>query len=629
MKKSKLFVLAIIVVLSAIILCSCKTGTGNGKYDFGNEGDTEILSDLKEYHVIRGDLCTDTEKEALVKFRETVMKNLGITLVAVTDWIGEGQQEQEKEILIGKTNREESISAMEGLGYHDFVIRLDGTKLVIAGGSGTATMEAVDYFISNYIDVLRSTFSYPKGNGYRYVRTYTVDSLTIDGTDISEYRLYSTDSDVDISDVQAALSDSLVGVRLEIDEEPKTNQKYIVFDNSSMKVDSYSVSLDENGNLIVSGSYKTFEKAKEYFKKAFFEELASSQGKKPNFTNAENVTKELSVNKPYTKYELISKLDSLSGKNSIAVGETLHGSQSMPSYTFEVYREATGKNPAVIGVDLGERGLQLSELSSVDWSRAICEVTDFARSGGIVSVMVGLENPSGKWELSGGKSSGTLGGDKEWNELFTEGTELNLKLREELSNCAVFFEALADNGVNVLWSPISDRNASSCWYAPTQGNEEHIKKLWIYIYRFFETLGIDNLVWVYTPSLTRSTASAIASYPGNEYTDYIGGNIMVKTKSDFETALSTYSALLGKTEKKSAIIRFGLLSDGTLIADTKEAQASLFGSANLLSEVRKLYAKGSFSLLITDYGTSSLEWLGDGVGFVSEKDIITLDNIDE
>ena len=248
-------VLCALFAAAMLLLTSCSLiNDDKGRYDFEDEESGEakavVLSDLSEYTIIRGDLCSDEEKKALVAFRDTVNKNLGVNLSALTDWVGEGQEEREKEILIGDTNRKESINAREGLGYNDFVIKKIGSKLVIAGGSGISTIAAVDYFIENYIDIYQSTLSYPE-KGYLYKQTYLVSSVTIDGKPISEYRLYTSDPEIDLTGVQKALSDTAIGAHLEIAETVSTAYNYIVFDRTGLVATEYGTKLADDGNLYI------------------------------------------------------------------------------------------------------------------------------------------------------------------------------------------------------------------------------------------------------------------------------------------------------------------------------------------------------------------------------------------
>ena len=58
-----------------------------------------------------------------------------------------GLATSKREILVGNTNRTETVKALAGLGPMDYTIRVDGAKIVIAGGSSFATVNAVNAFI--------------------------------------------------------------------------------------------------------------------------------------------------------------------------------------------------------------------------------------------------------------------------------------------------------------------------------------------------------------------------------------------------------------------------------------------------------------------------------------------------
>lgn len=62
-----------------------------------------------------------------------------------TDWVKKDAEAVfgDYEILLGATNRPESIALSEGLGRYDYRIKIEGEKLVIAGGSDVAIATAV------------------------------------------------------------------------------------------------------------------------------------------------------------------------------------------------------------------------------------------------------------------------------------------------------------------------------------------------------------------------------------------------------------------------------------------------------------------------------------------------------
>ena len=628
-----IFKYTICAAMAMLMLClsACSPSDGKGKYEFDDEGKENkgiILSDIAEYTVVRGDLCSDEEKQALVTFRQTVMKNLGITLPALTDWIGKGQEEREKEILIGETNRKESIELMAGLGYNDFAIKKIGTKLVIVGGSGSATIDAVEYFIENYVDIYQATLSYPK-EGYKYTRDYLISSISIDGTPITEFKLYATDPDINLTEIQTALSDSVAGAYVEIAEEVNHYEKYIIFDCTGLNAAEYGTRLGDDGNLYVYGSYSSFDEAVKYFIGPYFEELALAKNTKDiDITWHDDKSKGYEKKQIYSREALLALLSQIyEDRDSVILGETVSGSQAMPSYTINNFYEATGKFPAIIGIDLAGYGLQLSEIDPIDLSRAVCELVEYAREGGIITATAHFENPTGNWIL-GDKSRGVLGGAEKWQELLKDGTELNTKFKSKIELYGTFLKVLSDNGIPVIWRPLHNMNTDSFWYGIAQGGEkasaEDQKQLWIYIYEYFSSIGLNNLIWAYSPAA--GGEDVMYAYPGDEYVDIVGCSWATKDKKEIKGDSKPYLSLTEKSGKLGAITEFGLASGSELLASTREEQKTRFSGADIVSLLASLRSEGyKFSYLLLKNGTSSITWLGEGEVLVNDEMILTLE----
>ncbi len=630
----KRLTVAVAMLLFGFLLCSCSfVDVGGGRFEFDDERDPKkgvVLSDLSEYFIVRGDLCSDEEKEALVLLRDTVRKNLDINLTVITDWLDKDQKPNQKEILIGETNRSESKRAAEGLAYNDFVIEMVGEKLVIAGGSGTATLEAVKYFVENHIDIYNAVLTYPK-EGYKYVREMTVGQVTVDGTPISEYKLYLEAGEADLSAIQKALSETVMGEKLEIAESLSTHSKYIIFNGTSFEASKYGTRLDDNGNLYVYGSYFTFDTAVEYFCGGYFDELVRGKGMKDiDITWHDDKTKTAFSFDTYSKEELLALLAEVyADPDRVIVGEETGGGQAMPSYTLENYKEATGKYPAMVGIDLSVYGLDLSELSPEDWSRAICELTEYASRGGIISVTSHFKNPTGNWPYFG-ECYGDLGGEEGWRELLKEGSNLNQKFKEELTVNAAFLDALKDNGVTVLWNPLHESNGSEFWFSAVEQDgdkisADYLKQLWIYIYDYFKAVGLNNLVWVYSPA-TDGALDAMYGYPGDDYVDIVGCNWVHNGDSEAELQ-KPHSLLISESGKIGAINRFGIKNGGKLYSQVLDQQKEIFNSLDLLEELKELSKKGMrFGYFMTYSGTGSVRRLGYGKEFVSDDMIMTLED---
>jgi len=102
-----------------------------------------------------------------------------------TDWVKKGEEAVfgEYEILLGATNRPESIALSEGLGRYDYRIKAEGEKLVIAGGSDVALANAV-------AELIRGGALTEGKDGITLSRDYT---LSFDGAESREAYIENPD----------------------------------------------------------------------------------------------------------------------------------------------------------------------------------------------------------------------------------------------------------------------------------------------------------------------------------------------------------------------------------------------------------------------------------------------------
>lgn len=152
MKKCKLtLLLALTVILSA---CTNDAGDATPPEAPGTSEPPAVTEETAVrldagYTVIRPDQGTSTEIDAAVLvYREASER--GLKLGIDVDWFNEarGEQPSELEILVGLTNRPESIAAHAQLeSEYDYTVRAVGRKIVIVGGCGMATLRAAEYFV--------------------------------------------------------------------------------------------------------------------------------------------------------------------------------------------------------------------------------------------------------------------------------------------------------------------------------------------------------------------------------------------------------------------------------------------------------------------------------------------------
>ncbi len=104
------------------------------------------------YQIIRPDEGSDSEKQAGIDLKKSLKTLTGAEFSLSSDFLMPNQTLDDlaevPEILIGATNRPESIAAREGLTVNDYVIRVIGSKIVIAGGCDLMTKRAIEEFLS-------------------------------------------------------------------------------------------------------------------------------------------------------------------------------------------------------------------------------------------------------------------------------------------------------------------------------------------------------------------------------------------------------------------------------------------------------------------------------------------------
>ncbi len=613
MKKISLILAAIMLVVIAL-LGSCGSGESGG---------------LDGYVIVRGEGVDAASLKNAIKDRS------GAELAVLNSWIGAGQKEQDKEILIGDTGRAESTAALEGIRTGDYVIKQVGDKIVIVGGNAKSTAAAIEYFNKNFLAADGNSINIP-AEGYEVRGEYVFDQLSIGGVPASEFKFYNAGSIVKGDSAFEWFADSVVGATMETAKEMKDGEHYIIFDDSSFNAHEYEVNV-ENGNLVIRGSYNTARMALEFFKVNYIPTIAEKNGKTYNITEADNqwvVTKELDI---YTKDQLYKALEEVYNDDTrFIVGEESDKLTTAFTTRDKFYKE-NGKYPAMIGQDLACYGLDLRDQDKSFWSKAICEYVDFAAQGGVITFSSHWRNPTGNFEHEWADCRGELGHEEVWSELLTEGTELNAEFMEQINTDGLFLKALRDNGVPVIWRPLHEMNGSFFWWCIEQEDGyvldgSYYVKLWKYVYNHYtENLGLDNLLWEYAPNKTngRNYQDVLYCYPGDDYCDmvsldwYLGGDYNLNDDGkSFERLLT-----LGKITNLS---EFGI-SD-SLETEDPENQERVFSAMNLLEDVifRMIDEDGyKMGYLLTWTGRDTIGQMMRGDKFMNSGYIVDLTQMKE
>lgn len=113
-----------------------------------------------------------------------------------------------------------------------------------------------------------------------------------------------------------------------------------------------------------------------------------------------------------------------------------------------------------------------------------------------------------------------------------EGTWENKVFTEDLKNAAAYLNLLRDADIPVLWRPFHEAAGGWFWWGKDAAS---FKSLWIAMFNYFKTEGLDNLIWVWT-----TEGNDADWYPGDQYVDIVGRDVYNKETAD---CVSEYTSI--------------------------------------------------------------------------------------
>ena len=155
-----------------------------------------------DYLMVRPDEAETDEITAFKLLSRGLESACGFKLNMTTDFKKKSEPvvPNEFEILLGQTNRNESVAALESLSYYDWTYSVVSENvIVICGGSPESTITAVEHFLADLFGYKEdaegnviSGGSYAEltvGHEVLSIGNYPVTSLKIGNRDISEYSI--------------------------------------------------------------------------------------------------------------------------------------------------------------------------------------------------------------------------------------------------------------------------------------------------------------------------------------------------------------------------------------------------------------------------------------------------------
>ena len=151
MKKTRILCLVLALLMCvgmASVFSSCAKG---GEVKLSKK---TIDIDLTEYTVVYTENKENKDgtsyRDAVIDFGNKIQAATGLKLIPVTQNRADDSR-YGKEILIGLTDRDESIAAYEKIKGYGFTIEVTENKIVIVGTTRLLTLTALQFFASNYL----------------------------------------------------------------------------------------------------------------------------------------------------------------------------------------------------------------------------------------------------------------------------------------------------------------------------------------------------------------------------------------------------------------------------------------------------------------------------------------------
>lgn len=186
MKKTFTLCLAALMLLTSIPLTACQNTEAPATTTTPAPTSIVLVQDNKtEFKIIRSKSAarTSPERQATVVVKDAILNATGVEPERADDYYKKNDTEAvkavetAKEILVGHTNRKETEEVIKDLKAHEFIIKVMGNKLVICGGSETATLHAANFFAANCVVPGSTLIEFALDYEYRGVVDMSVSSV--------------------------------------------------------------------------------------------------------------------------------------------------------------------------------------------------------------------------------------------------------------------------------------------------------------------------------------------------------------------------------------------------------------------------------------------------------------------
>lgn len=190
----------------------------------------------------------------------------------------------------------------------------------------------------------------------------------------------------------------------------------------------------------------------------------------------------------------------------VIVGQHIANLDYYSKYITALYLQ-TGKYPALIGIEFGWGDYW----NTSAWLQM---PIDYWNAGGLIAATYHVDNPftgNPNWDTTIGNIA----------DLWTPGNANYTRWHITLDVTASRLAILRDAGVVVLWRPLHEANGQWAWWENLAPSDYTM--LWREMRAYYDSKGLDNLLWVFSPSrYFHGIARPEIYYPGSAYVDFVG-----------------------------------------------------------------------------------------------------------
>ncbi len=176
--------------------------SGSDSSDNTPDTSAEIVEELKivedgasKFTIVYPDSPGTELFQAVRSLANDIKEATGVTIKTNNDFIkrGESHDSEAYEILVGKTNYDETAEVLNDLKMSDYAIVQSGHKIVITAHSVELTVRAINYYRKNLIKDNLKTDEAGKTSllftPYTFISKPAVASLTIAGNELRDYKI--------------------------------------------------------------------------------------------------------------------------------------------------------------------------------------------------------------------------------------------------------------------------------------------------------------------------------------------------------------------------------------------------------------------------------------------------------